>query len=149
MDSRDMELRKEGDGSGYYERCSAEAGVAGLSSIFRMFSEDELRHAGALRALRDGGRVDMRQSATLAGARSILRGLTAQELARYRGDLGVYLNAMQFEAFSARVCSELAREALHPWERELFQTMAEEDEIHFTLLEEMRELLEDGRVDVH
>ncbi|TGU70689.1 ferritin [Geomonas terrae] len=149
MDSRDMVLRKEGDGSGYYERCSAEAGIAGLSSIFRMFSEDELRHAGALRALRDGGRVDLRQSATLQGARSILRRLSAEELGRYRGDLGLYLNAMQFEALSARACADLAREALHPWERELFQTMAEEDEMHFTLLEEMRELLKDGRDDVY
>lgn len=149
MDSRDMVLRKEGDGSGYYERCSAEAGVAGLSSIFRMFSEDELRHAGALRALRDGGRVDLRQSATLEGARNILRRLSDEELGRCRGDLRGYLNAMQFEALSARACAELAREALHPWERELFQTMAEEDEIHFTLLEEMCELLEEGRGDVH
>ncbi|MBJ6749582.1 ferritin family protein [Geomonas anaerohicana] len=146
MNSRDMELRKEGDGMGYYERCSAEAGVAGLSTIFRMFSEDELRHAGALRALRDGGRVDLRHSATLEGARSILRRLSAEELSRYRGDLGVYQHAMQFEALSARACSELAREAQHPWERAMFQTMADEDEIHFTLLEEMQELLEDTDV---
>ncbi|GFO63940.1 ferritin [Geomonas paludis] len=146
MNSRDMELRKEGDGMGYYERCSAEAGVAGLSTIFRMFSEDELRHAGALRALRDGGRVDLRHSATLEGARSILRRLSAEELSRYRGDLGVYRHAMQFEALSARACAELAREALHPWERAMFQTMADEDEIHFTLLEEMQELLEDTDV---
>ncbi|QWV92060.1 ferritin [Geomonas oryzisoli] len=147
MDSRDMVLRKEGDGIGYYQRCSAESGVVGLSTIFRMFSDDELRHAGALRALRDGGRVDLPHSATLEGAKSILRRLSVRELSRYRGDLSLYRNAMQFEALSARACSELAREALHPWEREMFQTMADEDEIHFTLLEEMQELLEDS--DVH
>lgn len=148
MNSREMVLRKEGDGKGYYERCSAEAGIAGLCSIFKMFSEDELRHAGALRALQDGGRVDLRQSATLEGARKILRRLSVQELSRDHGDPGLYRSAMQFEAISARACSELAREALHPWERQLFQTMAEEDEIHFTLLEQMQELLEEGGRDV-
>ncbi|QXE91447.1 ferritin family protein [Geomonas subterranea] len=146
MDSRDMVLRKEGDGIGYYERCSADAGDGGFSTIFRMFSEDELRHAGALRALRAGGRVDLPRSPTLQGARSILRRLSIEELSSCRGDLGVYRNAMQFEALSARACSELAREALHPWEREMFQTMADEDEMHFTLLEEMQELLEETDV---
>lgn len=146
MNSRDMERRKEGDGTGYYGRCSAEAGSPDLSSIFRMLTQDELRHADALRALREGGRVDLRHSATLEGAKKILRRLSVQELSRYGGDLGLYRNAMQFEALSARACSELAREALHPWERELYQTIAEEDEIHFTLLEEMRELLEGSDV---
>lgn len=140
-----MALRKEGDGRGYYERCGAEAGdIAGVCSIFKMFTEDELRHADALRALQDGGRVDLRHSGTLEGARKILRNLSARELSRYRGDLGLYRNAMQFEAISARACSDLARQAPHPWERQLFQTMADEDQIHFTLLEEMQELLQEG-----
>ena len=144
MNSRDMVLRKEGDGKGYYERCGAEAGVAGLTSIFKMLSEDEVRHAEALRALQSGNRVELPVSATLDGAKSILRRLSVQEqtLSPFNGDLGCYRHAMQFEASSARVCGELAREALHGWERELFLRIAAEDEMHFTLLEHMRELLE-------
>ena len=148
MDSRDMVLRKEGGGQGYYERLSAEAGSASVACIFRMLGEDELRHADALRALRDNARIKLRHSQTLDGAKKILRRLSVEELARHGGDLGSYRSAMRFEALSARACSELAREARHPWERELFQAMAEEDEMHFTLLEEMRELLEEGRGDV-
>lgn len=142
MDSRDMALRKEGDARGYYERCGAEAGIAGFTSIFRMFTEDETRHADALRALQDGARVELPASATLDGAKRILRRLAVQESALpFTGDLGCYKSAMQFEAVSARACGKLAEEA-SGWERELFLRIAAEDEIHFTLLEEMHELLQ-------
>jgi len=144
MDSTEMLLRKEGDGKGYYERCGAVAGIAGLTSIFRMFSEDELRHADALRALQGGARVELPDSGTLEGAKSILRRLSVQEkaLTSFNGDLGCYRHAMRFEAVSARACGKLAQEALNGWERELFLRIAAEDEIHFTLLEHMHELLQ-------
>jgi len=144
MDSREMVLRKEGDGKGYYERCGAEAGIAGFTSIFRMLSEDEVRHADALRALQSGARVELSDSDTLDGAKRILRSLSVQDkgLSRFNGDLGCYRHAMQFEAISARVCGKLAQEAPNGWERELFLRIAAEDEIHFTLLEHMHELLQ-------
>lgn len=143
MTFSDVVLRKEGDGKGY-ERFCAEAGIADLSQIFAMLSEDEKRHVDALRALQSGGRVDLVRSSTLDGARHILRRLSVEEtaLCGFNGDLHRYIAAMDFEAATARACGELAREASHSWERELFQKIAEEDEIHFTLLEQLRELLE-------
>lgn len=148
MDSRDMLLKKEWDGKGYYERCGQEAGVAGLTSIFRMFSEDELRHADALRALLNGARVELPDSGTLDGAKIILRSLSVQgeALTGFNGDLSSYRHAMQFEATSARACGRLAQEALHGWERELFLRIAADDEIHFTLLEHIEELLQSPRL---
>ncbi|HJV64766.1 MAG TPA: ferritin [Geomonas sp.] len=140
----DVVLRKEGDWKGQYERFGEEAGIADLCHIFAMLSEDERRHIDALRALQTGGRVDFTRSTILDGARQILRRLSAEEKALhgFRGDLHSYIAAMDFEAATARACGALAREATHGWERELFQMIAEEDEIHFTLLEQMRELLE-------
>lgn len=144
MEPRDMLLRKEGDAKGYYERCGAEAGLAEFTSIFRMLSDDELRHAEALRALQSGARVELSESGTLDGAKRILRRLWVQEraLARFSGNPASYRHAMQFEAVSAKACGKLAREALSGWERELFLRMAADDEIHFTLLEQMHELLQ-------
>ena len=144
MESRDLVLRKAGDGKDYYERCSAEAGVPGLSRIFAMISQDELRHADALRAQQNGARVELAQSSTLDGAKFILRNLSVQNaaLAQFNGDLSSYLCAMDFEAASVRLYGQLAREAEHNWEKELFLKIAAEDEMHFTLLEHMRELLE-------
>jgi bacterioferritin (cytochrome b1) len=144
MDSKDVVLRKAGDGKGYYERCGAEAGVPELSRIFSMLSEDELRHADALRAQQRGARVELAQSTTLDGARFILRNLSVQQkpLDQFNGDLASYVRAMDFEAASVRLYGQLAREAEHHWEKELFLKIAAEDEMHFTLLEHMRELLE-------
>jgi hypothetical protein len=144
MESRDVVLRKAGDGNGYYERCGAEAGVPGLSRIFAMLSEDELRHAEALRAHQNGSQVELAHSTTLDGARFILRNLSLQvsALEQFNGNLASYLRAMDFEAASVRLYGKLAQEAEHHWEKELFLKIAAEDEMHFTLLEHMRELLD-------
>jgi hypothetical protein len=158
MESREVVLRKAGDGNGYYERCGAEAGVPGLSQIFAMLSEDEQRHAEALRAQQNGARVELAQSTMLDGARFILRNLSLRcgALSQFNGNLATYLRAMDFEAASVRLYGQLAQEAEHLWERELFRKIAAEDEMHFTLLEHMRELLEpaagadaDGVTDAH
>jgi rubrerythrin len=144
MNSSEVLVRKEEEGRGYYQRCGADAGIPGISRIFAMISDDEVRHADALRALQREARVDLSRSTTLEGARPILRSLLRQRssLSDFGGDLGAYHEAMDFEAASARLCSQLARQAPHRWERELFQKMAAEDEIHFTLLEQIRELLD-------
>jgi hypothetical protein len=144
MDSRDVVLRKEGDVKGQYDRCGAEAGVPGLSRIFAMLSDDEARHAAALRALQSGTRVDLDQSRTLEGAKEILRHLFVEEaaLSQFNGDLGSYFTAMDNEASTAKLCGELARDSADGWEKELLLKIAAEDEIHFTLLEQMQELLE-------
>jgi hypothetical protein len=147
MESRDVVLRKAGEGKGYYARCGAEAGIPGLSRIFAMLSEDELRHADALRAQQSGARVELAHSTTLDGARSILHRLAVQGAAQFNGDLASFHRAMDFEAASVRLHGQLAREAQHAWERELFLKIAAEDEMHFTLLEHMRELLEPVHAD--
>jgi len=146
MNLREVALGKEGDGSGYYLRCGAEAGIPGLRRIFEMLSDDEVRHAAALHALhalQGGARVELAHSPTLDGAKSILRRLAVREsaLSTFNGDLGCYGTAMDFEAANVRLCGQLAREAAHGWEKELFLTIAAEDEMHFTLLEYMCDLL--------
>jgi rubrerythrin len=143
MNSKNVALGKEGACKGYYERCGAEAGIPGLSRIFDMFSEDELRHAEALRSLQQGAQVDMPQSRTLDGARRILRRLSVEEplLSKFHGDLESYGCAMDFEAASVRFYGQLAREASHGWKKEILLKIAAEDEMHFTLLEYICELL--------
>ncbi|HEY5514203.1 MAG TPA: ferritin [Geomonas sp.] len=144
MESRNVVLRKEGDARGYYERCSAETEIPELSRFFTMLSEDEVRHDDALRALQSGARVELAHSTTLDSARYILRHLSVQDaaLAKFNGDLATYGCAMDFEAASVRLCGQLARDAEHKWEKELYLKIAAEDEMHFTLLEHMRELLQ-------
>lgn len=144
MDSNDVVLRKTGEEKGYYERCGAETGVPALTCIFAMLSDDERRHGEALKAQRSGARAVLSHSTTLEGARFLLRHLSVQDAAlkQFNGDLGALGLAMDFEAASVRLYGKLAREAEHQWERELFLKIAAEDEVHFTLLEQMREMLE-------
>jgi hypothetical protein len=144
MEACDVVLRKAGEGRGYYERCGAEAGIPALSRIFAMMSEDELHHAEALRAQQAGAQVELPRSVTVEGARFLLRSLALQHaiLEQYNGDLSCLDDAMAFEAASVRFYGRRARESQHRGEQELYLKIAAEDEMHFTLLEHMRELLE-------
>jgi len=144
MESRDVVLRKTGEGVAYYEGCQTAVGLPGVAGIFALLSEDEQRHAQALKAQREGVPVDLAQSRTLDGARFILRNLAVQlcGLEQLDDELVCVSRAMDFEAASVRLYGQLAREAQHHWEKELYLKIAADDEIHFTLLEQMRELLE-------
>jgi rubrerythrin len=143
MEMRKGALGKERDGKGYYLRCGAEAGVPELSRIFEMFSEDETRHADALHALQTGGEVKFSHSRTLEGAKPILRRLAIVEktLSCFNGDLRVFGSAMDFEAANVRHFAKLAAETEDAGQRDLYLKIAAEDEIHFTLLEYMYDLL--------
>jgi hypothetical protein len=143
MDVHDVVLRKEDDGKRYYGSCGLQAVGAELKRLFEMLSQDEARHAEALRALHNGVRVELSHSPTLDGAKHILRTLSLRQqlLAEAGGELDGCLAAMAFEAATASLCCELAREAVHGWQRELYLKIAAEDEIHFTVIEHLRELL--------
>jgi hypothetical protein len=143
MDSRDVLLRKEREKENY-QRCSNEVGLPGLSRIFALLVQDEARHLEALHWLQEGKRIDLAPSTTLENAKSILRRLSMEEgeLSKFRGDLRSFTSAMDFEAGSARVCAKLANETAEGWKKELLSRIAAEDEMHFTLLEEIHELLE-------
>lgn len=143
MNCTEVVLRKEGVWRGNYQRCGAEAGIPALSRIFAMLSRDEARHAKALRAMQDGATVELAQSTTAEGAKTLLRRLSVQDAPplNFHGGQSFFARAMAYEAGNARLCCQLAREALHGWERELLLKIAAEDEMHFTLLEHMRELL--------
>ncbi|GFO55144.1 hypothetical protein GMSM_21510 [Geomonas sp. Red276] len=141
MTPKDVVLSKEEVGKGRYERFSALSPNPDVSRIFTMISEDEARHAEALRALEAAGKVDLPTSATLEWARPLLHSLRSGKRQRFRYETAEYLAALDFEASSARHLWELAREATHLWERELLMRMAEEDEVHFTLLEQLGEIL--------
>ena len=56
-------------------------------------------------------------------------------------ELEVFCRAMDFEADSADAYTRLAQQS-SGWQKELFMGIAAEEEIHFTLLEHLRELLE-------
>jgi hypothetical protein len=143
MNPRDVLLRKEREKE-VYERCSSNAVLPELSRIFALLVQDETRHLEALRGLQEERRIDLPPSTTLENAKSILRRLSVEEreLSRFRGDLRPFTSAMDFEAGCARVCAKLANETTEGWQKELLCRIAAEDEMHFTLLEELHELLE-------
>lgn len=143
MDPRYVLLRKEREKE-VYQRCSSNAVLPELSRIFALLVQDETRHLEALRGLQEERRVDLAPSKTLEDAKAILRRLSVEEreLSRFRGDLRSFTSAMDFEAGCARVCGKLANETTEGWKKELLSKIAAEDEMHFTLLEEIHELLE-------
>lgn len=143
MGTMDGVLRRKHVEMGFYRQLGAADGRTGIGRIFAMLADDELRHGSALQAFEAGGAVMLDGSSTLAAAKVILRRLSFQDtpLAHCSYDLERFQLAMNSEADCARTFNSLAARAVEPSERDFFLRLAADEEIHFTLLENMHELV--------
>jgi hypothetical protein len=143
MKTMDGVLRRKDAGRGFYQKLGADDGSNGIARIFALLADDELRHGSAIRAYEEGGAVTLGNSSILDSARYILRRLSLDDaaLANFTHDLERFHVAMDFEADCARAFVSLAAHANKPTEREFFLRIAEDEQTHFTLLENVRELV--------
>ncbi|UFS69626.1 ferritin [Geomonas sp. RF6] len=143
MSAMEGALRRKEEVKRYYQ--NATAGLPETSGqLFAMLAEDEERHRLAISDLEQGAQATLHPSATLEKARFILRRLSFVDAAS--GDheeLEVFYRAMDMEAASAERYARLAEES-SGWQKELFRGIAAEEEMHFTLLENLREILDPG-----
>jgi rubrerythrin len=136
-------LRRKDAEMGFYRQLGAADGNTGIGDIFAMLAEDELRHRSAIQALEEGEPVVLESSPTLDAAKAILRRLSVLDapLAGFSFDLERLHLAMALEADCARAFALLAAHADEDSQRRLFSRLAEDEEIHFTLIENMHELV--------
>lgn len=138
----DAALRRKEEVKWYYER-HAVAGIAEVAQIFSLFAEDEKRHGIAMRSLWEGSPTELEHSPTLDRAKPLLRRMVSIDAPQgaCAAETQVFCRAMNFEAENVGIYYEMALKAPDGWQRELLLKIAAEEETHFSLLEEMRELL--------
>ncbi|MBJ6725114.1 ferritin family protein [Geomesophilobacter sediminis] len=143
METMEHLLQRKEEGRGFYHRMGAQSGSAGIRKFFGMLAEDEMRQERVLLALRRGTLPDLEDFVTLDEAKGILRRLSLHQpyYIPEEGDLQRLATAMEFEARCAQICREIAAADGDGCRKELFLSIAAEEEVHFTLLEQMREVV--------
>lgn len=136
-------LRRKVEGRGFYHTWESDSSLAGFRTLCGLLARDEKEHEKALRALSQGEAPQLEDGSALNGAKNLLRRIFLEDLVPTPSgtELKRLGQAMAYEASCLRICRELAGSAGEGTKRDLLLTMAAQEEIHFTLLEEMCDLV--------
>lgn len=142
METMEDLLQRKEEGRGFYHHMGAQSSNAEIRRLCGMLAEDEMRQERVLLALRRGKAPQLEGSLTLDEAKGILRKLSLDDPCSSGLVCEVVRldTAMEYEARCVRICREIA-DAVEGPQRELFLRMAAEEEVHYTLLEQMRDVV--------
>ena len=139
MNVFDFAMQMEVDGKRLYEKLAAEAGDAGLNTIFLRLAEDEQKHYEIFQGLKGESRAArMEDSTVLDDCRNVFQDLMDKRdtvLGSIQGDLEGYRYAMKLEADSVRLYQDAANREANEDLKNLLLRIAAEEEKHFTVVQ--------------
>lgn len=146
MDIFDFAIQMERDGEQFYRDTAARTPHKGLETILILLAEDEKKHARAITDMhRQTGRME--PTAVLDRAKNVFVQMKAFggriDLTGDEADL--YSEAMVLEQRSIDFYLDRADQVRSEPQRILFRRLADEEQQHFRLLQEMTELIKQPR----
>ncbi|MHC4551747.1 MAG: ferritin-like domain-containing protein [Planctomycetota bacterium] len=136
MDIFEFAINMERDGRQYYLDLVSKTSHAGLQNIFRMLAEDEHKHEQII-AQSKSGNCGMAETTVLETAKNVFQ--QARELGQtvdLSGDeAALYRHAMELEQKSISFYLDRAEQEDQPQQKQLFETLADEEKKHYRLLE--------------
>jgi rubrerythrin len=142
MDILDYAIRMEKDGEDYYRRLSRQTDNRGLKTIFTMLAEEEVKHCKAIEEMKSG-QPEMARTTILDDAKNVFVQMK-ESGERFDPDgkqAELYKKAQEIEKKSRDFYREKAAEATEGYQRELFLKLAQEEEKHGFLLENIIEFV--------
>jgi len=140
MNIFDFAIQMEDDGYAYYKELASTAKLPGLKTIFTSLADDELKHAGILRALKLAeASVSMPVSTALDTAQNIFKLLPRgpEGLKNVTDSLAAYQHAMKLEADSCRFYEDSANKEVDAEIKDVLLQLAREEQEHFNILENL------------
>lgn len=144
MNIFDFAMQMEKDGKEYYEKLASQSDLPGLKTIFSQLAADEQTHFEIFQQLKAGGTLPQQpESKALETAENIFSQLPAagQTLKTLGGSLAAYQHGMKVEASSLRFYEEAAEKEENPEIRALLLKVAEEEQKHFNILENIYQFI--------
>jgi len=143
MNIFEFALKKEAQSQAVYLELAKTAPTIGMKNIFTMLADDEKRHYQTIAKMEKEENVDLSECKILADSRKILAKLkTEKKKCKLDGSqLDVYKKAQENEEASERFYREKAHETKDEYQRKLFLSLAEEENNHSAILNEIIELI--------
>lgn len=136
MDIFEFAINMERDGRQYYLDLVSKTSHTGLQKILTMLADDEQKHEQIIAQSRSGS-CGMTETTVLEAAKNIFQqARDFGDVADLSGDeAALYRHAMELEQKSISFYLDRADQEEQPQQKQLFETLADEEKKHYRLLE--------------
>ena len=146
MDIYEFAIKMEQDGEQFYRTAARQTRNRGVKRILGLLADDEVKHCSTLKQMRQAAPAQMRETTVLTDAKNVFAQMQghAPNLSGQQTD--IYLQAQEIERLSQQFYQEKAEQVSDPSHRALFGRIAEEERLHFLLLEHVIQFLSRPKV---
>ncbi len=143
MNIFEFALEKEQLAEQYYRQLAQQAPHKGLVSILTMLADEEHGHVEVVSKMKEGVPVEVADTILLTNAKTIFAKMRQSKEKFKFGDsqIDLYKKAQDIEKDSRSFYRLKAQEAENPSHKAIFNTLAEEENKHYFLLENIIEFV--------
>lgn len=136
MDILKYAMQMEKDGEAYYRQLAQQTGNKGLKSILTMLADEEVKHYKIIEKM-ETEKPRPAPAKILARAKNIFAKIKKSDegLDFVSGQIGLYRKAQDIEKKSEQFYREKANKVEEKYQKEIFLQLAEEENKHYFLLE--------------
>lgn len=139
MNTLAFAINMELEGAKYYREQAEINKTNGLSTVFLLLARDEDVHAQILQDKMNNLPCDLVDNQTLAGARSVFKGIGdyKEETIALPRQIDLYRMALDKEKQSIDLYNEFFSEATDETDKHLFTYLLRQETTHFTIIEDI------------
>ncbi len=143
MDIFEFAMEKEKDSRDFYNQLADKTADKGLAKIFNMLADEEAKHYRIIEQMKNNSSQDIGDTNILSDAKNILKRLkeTSDKLSFPASQIGVYKKALTIEQQSREFYLQKASEVENPRQKKIFARLAEEENKHYFLLDNILEFV--------
>jgi rubrerythrin len=143
MDIFEFALEKEKLSEEFYRKLASNAPAKGLISIFSMLADEEHSHHDVIENMKKGTSAEVPDTILLTNAKTIFAKMRQSREKFTFGDsqVDLYKKAQDIEKDSRSFYRQNATETQDPRNKALYNTLAEEENKHYFLLENIIEFV--------
>jgi rubrerythrin len=140
MDIFEFAMDKEKYSELYYRDLAQRSNNSGLRNILTMLADEEAKHYRTVELMKGGAPGAVTDTPVLGNAKQIFAKMrkTAEKLDFRMGEADLYRKAVKIEEESKRFYSQKAKEATDPVQKEILQKLAQEEDKHLLLVDNLR-----------
>lgn len=135
-------MQMEKDGEDYYRRLAQKAGNNGMKTILTMLADEEVKHYNAIKRIQTQ-KAQISESEILTDAKNVFVQIKESD-ASFDFDIKqteLYKKARDIEKKSRDFYTEKAGEVTEEYQKELFLKLADEEQKHYVLLDNIIEFV--------
>ncbi len=143
MDIFEYAMQMEKDGEDFYREVAQQSPNRGIKTILTMLADEEVRHYNAIEKMKSAEPVQLAEGSVLTKAKNVFAQLkeSGEKFTSETNQIGLYKKALDIEKKSQDFYTEKAGEVSDTNAKELFLRLAQEEQKHYVLVENIIDFL--------